>query len=45
MGFMIEHVIMMEHTIFNPSVISQIHIFAKLHQHVYIFIDEYVCEK
>ena len=42
---MIEHIIMMENTIFNPSVISQIHIFAKLHNHMYILIgiDIYVC--
>lgn len=44
---MIEHIIMMENTIFNPSVISQIYIFANLHNYMYILIgiDIYVCEK
>lgn len=33
----------MKHTILSPSLISQIYIFAKLHNQMYIYIDICVC--
>lgn len=39
MAFIIERTIMMKHTLLSPSLISQIYIFAKLHNQMYIYID------
>lgn len=47
MGFMIENIIMRVHTILSPSIISQVHKCAKLHDCMYIHIeiDTCVCVK